>query len=405
MTIPMASPNAVKTAREPAGRRGGRLPPAIIFGGNDNALSLARSLGRRGIAVYVLNKPGADVAYSRFARPISLNADRPFEAAALDFLLSSASDPLAGSVLLAACDDALELMAENREELSQRFLLDISNPEAQLQMLDKLTTYQLAEKADVPTPKFWRISARTDLPEIEEPLVYPLIVKPVLSHVFQQTFKSKFLIANDSLELDSSLRQVEEAGIDVFLVEKIPGPDSALCSYYTYLDEDGRPLFDFTKRVIRRYPANMGLATYHVTDYVPGVKEPSLRLFQSTGLRGLANAEFKYDARDGRLKLIECNARFTAANGLVARAGIDLGSLVYNRIVGLPLPPGDHFKKGLTLWDPLRDYKAFRELRRGGELTFWQWIRSIARPHQFPSFAWTDPLPALARLMRRFHAR
>ena len=64
----------------------------------------------------------------------------------------------------------------------------------------------------------------------------------------------------------------------------------------------------------------------------------ALRLFRHVGLRGLANVEFKLDPRDGQYKLIECNARFTAANGLVAKSGIDLGRFVYCRAVGLPLP-------------------------------------------------------------------
>ena len=101
------------------------------------------------------------------------------------------------------------------------------------------------------------------------------------------------------------------------------------------------------------------------------------------------------------LKLIECNARFTAANGLVARAGIDLGALVYNRLTGLPLPPLDDFRDGLTLWDPMRDFKAFLELRRSGELTLLDWLRSVSRWHCFPGFDLMDPRPGLVRLMRR----
>ncbi len=68
----------------------------------------------------------------------------------------------------------------------------------------------------------------------------------------------------------------------------------------------------------------MGLATCHAADHVPDVNNLALRLFNEVGLVGLANAEFKLESRDDQLKLIECNARFTAAKGLVARAGIDL---------------------------------------------------------------------------------
>ncbi len=377
------------------------LPPVIIIGGNDNALSLARGFGRRGIDVYVVNQPNADVAKSRFVKVVELPDHPSFEDAAADWLCGTNSDHLQQSVLLAASDEGLSILAKYHELLSQRFLLDLCNPVAQLQMLDKLDTYLLARKAGVPTPKFWQVSTQDDLAKLRDELVYPIIVKPVLSHVFQQKFHTKFIVADNFEQLAEAFGVAADANIDVLLVEKIPGPDTQLCSYYTWLDEYGNTAFDFTKRIIRRYPVNMGLATYHVTDHVEGVKEHAVKLFRHVELQGLANAEFKYDARDGVLKLIECNARFTAANGLVARAGIDLGALVYNRLTGLPLPPLDDFRDGLTLWDPMRDFKAFLELRRSGELTLLDWLRSVSRWHCFPGFDLMDPRPGLVRLMRR----
>lgn len=377
------------------------LPPVIVFHGNDNALSIVRSLGRRSLPIYVLNEPESDVRLSRYARPLPIRTDTAFKTAAIDFLLGPDSDPYAGSVLLAASDEALEAIAENRDALERKFRLDLSNPIAQQNMLDKLATYRIAQDAHVPTPKFWQVDSLADVEQVREELVYPLIVKPILSHLFQRKFNAKFIVAEDFDSLRRAFQQVAEVDLRAFLLEKIPGPDSLLCSYYTYLDEQGTPLFDFTKRIIRRYPMNMGLATYHVTDHVDGIKDPALRLFEQAGLRGLANAEFKYDERDQTYKLIECNARFTAANGLLAKAGIDLSSMVYNRLVGLPLPPLDRYRDNVTLWDPMRDLKAYRELREKGQLSFPRWLRGVLRPQVFPCFDWADPRPAAARLRRR----
>ena len=64
----------------------------------------------------------------------------------------------------------------------------------------------------------------------------------------------------------------------MLLMEYIPGGDDRLCSYYTYLNEAGAPLFHFTKRIIRRYPAGMGTACYHITDWIPELAEPANRL-------------------------------------------------------------------------------------------------------------------------------
>ncbi len=378
-------------------------PSVILLHGNDNLFSIIRSFRKRGIPVHLLNQPRAVARHCRGATLIDLPKDVPLMEAAFQFLVGNESDYLKGSVLLAASDDALECLATHRKALSAKYRLDACNPVAQFAMLDKLQTYRLATDAGVPTPQFWSVEKDTDLTALRDELVYPLLVKPLLSHEFQKKFSRnvKFVTANNFDETQDAVELLHSLEIDVLLLEKIPGPDTQLCSYYTYMHEDGTSAFDFTKRIVRRYPKNMGLATCHVTDHVPDVKDLALRLFNEAGLVGLANAEFKLDSRDDQLKLIECNARFTAANGLVARAGIDLASFVYNQQTGLPLPDTEHFEDDLTMWDPIRDFRAYRELRQADEISFHAWMKSVCKRHTYPCFAWNDPFPAVVRLFQR----
>jgi len=121
---------------QPADARAG-LPAVIVIGGSANALSIARTLGRAGVSVHAITDDTSAIRYSRFIRPVAM----PPHATSLDwldYLLGSRSDPLKGSVLLAASDAGVELLANHRDELLGRFLLDDSNPAAQLCMLDKL---------------------------------------------------------------------------------------------------------------------------------------------------------------------------------------------------------------------------------------------------------------------------
>ena len=392
--------------------RGRQLPAVVILGGGTNALSIARSLGRRGVTVYSLNEPTAQVNYSRYCHRIPLIADanpKTSESAWVDYLLGRDSDHLRGAVLLSASDLGIELIARHRELLQEKFLLDESHAPAQLCMLNKLCTYRAAVAAGVPTPRFWVANSMEQIERLRDELVYPLIVKPQFSHRFEHALGDKFLVAKKFEELRAAMETMQEAAVDVLLVEQIPGPDSQLCSYYTYLDSEGHALFDFTKRIIRRFPKNMGAACYHITDQNPEVREISLRLFRHVGLQGLANAEFKFDPRDGQLKLIECNARFTAANGLVARAGLDLARFVYHRIVGLAPVELSQYRTGVRLWYPLEDWKAFRQLHRQGELSWCQWLGSLAHFQTMPCFDWMDPAPTLisefqraSRIARKF---
>jgi predicted ATP-grasp superfamily ATP-dependent carboligase len=264
-------------------------------------------------------------------------------------------------------------------------------------MLNKLTTYQAGLAAGVPTPRFGLAPTREELLRLKDEFVYPLLVKPLYTHRSGGRLGRRFITAHNFDELLAAHQTADDAEVETLLLEMIPGPDDRLCSYYTYLDEHGNPLLDFTKRVIRRFPTNSGEACYHITDEVPEVRELGLKLFRQVGLRGLANVEFKRDERDGQLKLIECNARFTAANGLVADSGVDLALFVYNRLVGRPQSPPESFVSGMRLWYPIRDFRAFLELRRQGRLTFGRWLASVWHRQTFPFFRWSDPLPAVAK--------
>lgn len=371
------------------------LPPAIVLGGRANALSVARQIGRLGAKVYALNEPGAFVGYSRYCRQLDVDPEpRAWER----FLLGDEAKRLHGAVLLACSDEGIQLIAGRRAELAERYLLDDSNPAAQLTMLNKLATYRAAKAAGVPTPKFWVAESREQIEALRDELVYPLVVKPRLSHVFEAKTGKKLVVARTYDEVAGAVGEIAGTGTDSVLMEMIPGPDDRLCSYYTYLDEESRPLFHFTKRIIRRYPLLSGTACYHVTDRIPEAAELGTRLFRHVGLRGLANVEFKRDERDGALKLIECNARFTASDCLVARSGVNLAAFVYCRLTGRPAPPMNEYQAGMRLWDPVRDFQAGLAMRRAGQLTLRQWLKSVCHRQTFAYFQWTDPGPALARL-------
>jgi predicted ATP-grasp superfamily ATP-dependent carboligase len=378
------------------------LPPAILLGGGCNALSVARSLGRAGVRVYALNTPDAYVRSSRYCRPIQVTAGNDDINTWGAFLLGPESASFHGSVLLACSDAELEFLAHHREALAARYRLDLASPEAHRCVLNKLSTYRKAEAAQLALPRYWAPRTRDEVEPLRETLPYPLVVKPLYSHVYRKQFTQKLVIAHDFEAVQKAVGSARMAGLDVMLVEMVPGPDARLCSYYTYLDESGMPLFHFSKRVIRRSPPVFGGGSYHITDWIPEVKELGLRFFQAVGLRGLGNVEFKLDERDGRLKLIECNARFTEANCLVMASGLDLPLLVYNRLVGRPLPPLATYRKGVRLWYPVEDFRACVQLRRQGQLSLGQWLAGLAHRKTLPYFRWSDPWPTLVAEGRRW---
>jgi D-aspartate ligase len=378
--------------------------PAILLGGGANALSAARSLGRAGVPVFIINEPDALVRHSRYGRFIKTPAAAGAEQAWTDYLLGSASDCLRGAVLLACCDHGLTILARHHAALAHKFTIDNVNVEARVALLNKIDTYKIARGAGVDTPRFWIIRPGQALGPTEEELVFPLIVKPTHTHVLRQKLGKKLIIAHDFASLRQALEQMRALQMETMLVEFIPGRDDRLCSYYTYFDDDGAPLLHFTKRVIRRYPLVVGNGCYHITDWNPEVAAAGLTFLRAARIKGLASVEFKRDPRDGKLKLIECNARFTEANCLLAAAGLDLPLFVYNRLVGREQRSCGDYRQGLRLWYPLEDFYAFRRLHQDGHLTWRHWLGSIAHRQTLPYFRWYDPWPSVVREWRRMKA-
>ncbi|NQZ97451.1 MAG: carboxylate--amine ligase [Myxococcales bacterium] len=375
-------------------------PPAIVIGGKENALSVARSLGRRGIRVLSLAGPGKPIQHSRYSEPIALGSGESCAEGWARFLLGQASEPLRGAVLLACDDEAIEIVVRHREALSRKFLLEERVEEPSLRVLDKLDTYREAAAAGVPTPRFWHLKTEVELDLHAEEFTFPMVIKPLLTHRFERAFGKKYVGVEDYEQLQAEFARVTELGFDVVLMEFVPGGDDKLCSYYTYLGENGEAELHFTKRIIRRYPTHQGGGCAHITDWNPEAAEFGLRFMQAVGLRGLGNVEFKRDDRDGELKLIECNARFTAANCLVTASGFDLAAFVYSRLTGGAPVPMKSYRRGLRLWAPIRDFMAFLELREDGVLSFPRWIASVLHRQTFPYFSWSDPLPSIVIFRR-----
>lgn len=374
------------------------LPPAILLGGGANALSVARNLRRQGIEVIIVGDHHHCARFSRFCRWVALPGSGDIGKRWFEWLTNEEGRQHRGAALIACGDDALEFVVHYRSALADYFLITEANDDVLAAMLDKARTHELAKRAGIPAPEVWIVSTRDDLRRVMEQVTYPCGLKPRVSHVFKNFTDKKLLVANDAYELMSAFEKVEPFKVEMMVTELIPGGDRGYCSYYSYLDERGEPLFHFTKRKLRQYPNGFGSGTFHVTDWNPEVAELGLRFFQRIGLRGLACVEFKRDPRDGALKLIECNHRFTEPNELLTRAGIDLATLTYNRLTKRPLPPLASYRKGICLVKPWEDILAFRQLHKKGELSWSEWVISRAAPTSFLYFKWWDPVPWVFQL-------
>lgn len=391
--------------RFPGARPPESLPPAIVIGGEMIALSVGRSLSSAGVTVYGLGHRDDPLRLSRCRHSFTAIASgAEGQRQALRWLEHG---PLRG-VILPCSDEALELIARNRPRLLELGYAPMeANDEALLAMLDKGRSYELARRIGVDAPRTANVLSGEEVIAAAEEIGYPCALKPLHSHHFARRFglRKKAFVVEDRAQLMAAFGNVEGSAIELMVTEIIPGPDDAFASYYGYLDEAGQPLLHLTKRKLRQWPPRFGLGSYHLTDNDPEVVKVGLRFLQGAGIRGLACVEFKRDERDGRLRLIECNHRLTAATEQLRRAGADLPLFAYSRMAGLALPVVDDYRTGVGYWFPLADARAFLEYRRHGELTFRRWARSLMHRQSFPLASIRDPLPSLGQIARRASRR
>jgi D-aspartate ligase len=392
-------------------------PSIIILDGAENSLSIVRSMGKRGIPVSVVAIPTCQAFNSRF---IDKSFIVPEEMLAGDYykevLLGKDSDVLEGSVLLACGDSGIEFIIENHAALSNKYLLDIQKPDLQKALLNKQETLRMAKEAGIGFPDYWNINSLDDIEEIADQVNYPAIIKPIHSHLFVKIFDKKLFQVNNADELREKAALVDSNGLEFMVSELIPGPDTLLSSYYTHIDDDGHSLFKFTKQIIRRMPINFGSGCCHVTKWHPETAERGEHFFRSIGFTGMANIEFKKDLRDGELKIIECNTRYTAAQELVTRSGIDMPYLIYCFLIkqkaakdgsdkataantAVKQTTVTRFTENLYYWYPREDFRSFLARQSLGELTLLQWLKSVAHfPVVFPCWSFNDPKPSIMSL-------
>jgi D-aspartate ligase len=115
---------------------------ALIVGGAYNALAIARSLGRRGIAVWIAGAWHQGAARSRYVRKCLPWPEEADAKQRVSFLIDAAHRyHLQNWVLLAGNDAAADLLARYRDTLAPVFRISTSPLGVVREALDKRRSY------------------------------------------------------------------------------------------------------------------------------------------------------------------------------------------------------------------------------------------------------------------------
>src|SRR5260221_7218340 len=180
---------------------------ALVIGGNLNGLSIARSLGRRGVPVWITSPPNMKLAsYSRYTRrPLSWpNGDCEGQAA---YLLDLAERyQLNQWVLFPPSDESAALLSKFHPALSRHFRVSTPTWDALRWAYDKRLTYRLAAEQNVPYPSTIYPASEADLRSVN----FPAILKPATHATINRFTADKAWPAANREELPAQGREGPE---------------------------------------------------------------------------------------------------------------------------------------------------------------------------------------------------
>jgi D-aspartate ligase len=329
---------------------------ALVLGGDFHGLAIVRSLARQGIPVCVVDNELSIARFSRYTTHYVRVPGLRQEQETVDALLAIAKRMnLRGWVLYVTRDEHVAAVSRHRAELSEWFRVPTPEWNVVKWAWNKWNTYQLAEKIGLSIPKTYCPQNLAELDALD--VAFPVGVKPAVKEDFFYATKAKAWRANDREEMKSLFARASQHsnGNEVLIQEIIPGDGHHQYSSCLFF-KDGRALASMEARRWRQHPPEFGrAATYVESIEHPQVREMSERFLREMNYYGLAEVEFKHDARDGKFKLLDVNVRTWGFHALGQAAGVDFSALLFADQTGQPVTES-HGRSGVGWMRMVTDF-------------------------------------------------
>jgi D-aspartate ligase len=304
----------------------GNIPAAVVDVGWVNGLAAIRSLGRAGIRVLALDhRPSALGFRSRYAERLLSPDPRVDENRFVAFVRA-----LGEVVVFPTHDLELNVIARHLGDLP--VLVPFPGWDLLERVQSKRAQLEQAEDAGVAVPRTAYPDSAQSARAAADDIGLPVLVKPEHPVGFKQRFSRQAFRCETLHEVEDAYAEAEEFA--PMVQELVPGSDGTLYTVGSYLTRDGRALGVFCGRKLRQTPPVIGTCRVGEAMWLQEAVDDALRLLRGFGYFGLSQVEFKQDARDGSLKLMEINPRLWQWHGLAAACGVDLPQIAYADVVG-----------------------------------------------------------------------
>jgi len=372
------------------------LPPAVILGLSVTSLGVVRSLGRRGIKVIGIDHKKNQIgSFSKYCEALICPKPGRAESDLLDFMESLAHRFVDNVVLIPTNDEFVLFLSRNRKNLSQYYKFLLASEELIEGLNNKSEVVRIAEKQGMQFPKTICPRNIDEVICFSDQIQYPCVIKPAFGYLYDE-LKFKAVLATNRSELIEIYKKYHKYSEKLVIQEFVSGKDDAQFSYAAYFNAESEPLATFTARKIRQIPPVFGTGTLVAICHEPKVEQIGTPFLRKIKYRGIAEIEFKKDAKNGSFKMIEVNTRIWTQNNLAERCGIDMTYIAYNDILGRPFN-GTSKKEQNIQWINVYDdfFACFGALGyfKRGEITFTRWLKSLFSQNEHAVFATDDLRP------------
>jgi predicted ATP-grasp superfamily ATP-dependent carboligase len=370
---------------------------AVVLGGHAQGLGIIRSLGRKGVTVYLIDETAANISrFSKYCRRFFLVPKMKQEQPLLNFLIAlSKNEGIEGWVVFPTHDATVEILSKNRAALSDCYRISVPPWSAAKLAHNKILTYRMARKTGIPVPHTYFPENIDELRRIGRDIEYPVIIKPAVMHTFYAKLKTKAFKVSNLEELE---RMYQKACTvidpsEIMVQEIIPGSARDLYSCGCFYKQ-GVLIASCIGQRCRQIPMDFGKATTFVQSAdLPELRQYSDDLLKAIGYYGLAEVEFMQDPRDGIFKLLEINPRSWKWHTFAIKSGIDMPYLIYSDLVGQGIDRHMTARLDVKWVEIISDlYVAFGEIAKGN-LSVRDYLDSLKGDLEFAIASRDDPLP------------
>jgi predicted ATP-grasp superfamily ATP-dependent carboligase len=371
-------------------------PPVVVAGAYQTGVVLMRNLARRKVQTCCIDCDASQPGFKTVYGKAHLCPNPDTEPAEWEqFMIELATSIDRKPVLIPSADQFVTAIAAHAAALEPYFVFRSASVATQALLATKRRQYEIADVNGMTVPKTKFVESIEQVREFAGEAQFPCLMKPVHFREWERfptghpLLSQKIALANSPDELEASYRLVESVTPAVVLQEIIEGPDDAKLVYLSCYGRGSKRLGSCIVRELRTTPIYFGSAS--VVEPVSDPETDALcdGFFKSIGYEGLCELELKRDSRDGRVKLIEANPRYSVTADAAPYAGVDLGWLHYLDLIGEPVEPvawnGRHFHHIVLR----RDVNCFRSYLIAG-LTTWGGIAKSYRSAVFFDFDLRD---------------